>query len=326
MNQQFKKIISPIEIELEQFEKYFKDIMHSDKRLLNIVLTYILKNKGKQFRPILVFLTAKLCGTVNDKTFVSAALIELLHTASLVHDDVVDNSQLRRGVFSVKALWNSKLAVLVGDFLLSKGLLLSVQNKAYDMLEIVSKAVKDMAEGELYQIEKTRRLNLSIEDYFKIIEMKTASLLIAGAVSGAKSVTENKELLNIILEFGKNLGIAFQIKDDLLDYQSTTLIGKPVGNDIQESKLTLPLIYSLKNASKKDNNKIKSILRKKKKSNSEIQIVQDFVRMTGGIKYSEEILKTYWKNAKELIIKNFDDNNVKESVICLIDYVVERNK
>jgi len=253
-------IKEPIHSELSEFKLFFGDILQTQNNLLNIVLKYIVKNKGKELRPVLVFLSAKLVGEVSHRTYIAASMVELMHTATLIHDDVVDNSQLRRSNFSVKALWKSKLAVLVGDFMLAQGLKLSVQNKAYDVLEVVSVAVQEMAEGELIQIEKARKLNITEEVYFEIIKKKTASLLIASAKSGILSVDATDVQIASIEKFAYNLGIAFQIKDDLFDYDRTNIIGKPKANDIQESKLTLPLIFSLNSVSPKDRRKILKIL------------------------------------------------------------------
>ena len=239
------RIKKPVEKEMAQFEAYFAKTMRSEIPFLNIILNYILRRKGKQMRPLLVFLTAKLNGNIGEPTFVAATFIELLHTASLVHDDVVDDAHERRGALSINALWNSKIAVLVGDYLLSKGMLISVEKNRFDMLEIVSDAVKSMSEGELLQIQKARKLNIREEDYFKIISCKTAALISACTACGAKSVTEDPDTILLMKEFGENIGIAFQIRDDILDYEGTGLTGKTVGNDIKEKKITLPLIYAL---------------------------------------------------------------------------------
>lgn len=317
---------APINIELEQFKVFFKDKMKSDNYLLNIVLSYILKNKGKQLRPILVFLSAKLVGDINQKTHVSATLVELLHTATLVHDDVVDNSQIRRSSFSIKALWQSRLSVLVGDFLLSKGLLISVQNRAYDILEIVSKAVQDMSEGELLQIEKARRMNINEIDYFEIIKKKTSSLFVASTVAGVKSVTNNTNNLMYIRKFGLNFGIAFQIKDDILDYQKTNLIGKPFGNDIQESKLTLPLIYSLNKSNRSTSRTIRKILSKNNKTKEDIFTVYDFVKSSGGLDYAQEILLKYIHKSKTILENNFENSSAKDALLLLVDFVAQEKK
>ncbi len=235
----------PILDDIQKFEHYFKESVKSKVPLLDIITNYIVRRKGKQMRPMLVFLSAKMLGEINESTHNAAALIELLHTATLIHDDVVDESYIRRGFFSVKALWRSKVAVLVGDFLLSKGLLLATKNKELKLLEIVSEAVKEMAEGELLQIEKTRRLNITEDIYFDIISKKTATLIASCTASGAESVGADEETIKKMKEFGYYAGIAFQIKDDLFDYKRSNLTGKPTGNDIQEKKMTLPLIHAM---------------------------------------------------------------------------------
>ena len=243
-------IKKPVEKDMAAFEAYFNKTMRSEIPLLKIILNYILRRKGKQMRPLLVFLSARLNGEINEATYVAATLIELLHTASLVHDDVVDDAQERRGALSVNALWNSKIAVLVGDYMLSRGLLISVEKNRYDMLEIVSEAVKSMSEGELLQLQKSRKLNIKEEDYYKIISMKTAAIISACTACGARSVTGDTEIILIMKDFGENIGIAFQIRDDLLDYEGNGLTGKAPGNDIKEKKITLPLIYALEQSPK----------------------------------------------------------------------------
>ena len=252
--------------EMQSFAPFFKQIMHSDNRLLNFVINYTLKTKGKQMRPMLVFLCAKTAGEVHQSTYVAASLIELLHTATLIHDDVVDESFYRRDMFSVFALWKAKIAVLTGDFFLSKGLLVSIEKNEIEILKIVSKAVGEMAEGELLQLEKSRRLNITEQDYYQIIRQKTATLIAACTASGAYSSGANQEKVELMSEFGFKIGMAFQIKDDLFDYQKTGSIGKPKYNDIQERKMTLPVIAALKKADKNNQAKIMAIFRKKKNS------------------------------------------------------------
>jgi octaprenyl-diphosphate synthase len=325
MKLKLSEIQEPVNQELIAFQGYFKNVLTTDNSLLNIVLNYIVKHKGKQLRPLLVFLSAKICGEITEKTYVAASLIELLHTATLVHDDVVDNSQLRRGVFSIKALWKSKLAVLVGDFLLAKGLLISVENNAYDILKITSKAVEQMAEGEILQLQKARKLNIDIDEYYKIIEMKTASLITAATKAGVSSVTQDEERIKLFSEIGKNIGLAFQIKDDLFDYQGTSAIGKPVGNDIQESKMTLPVIYSLMQ-NKHDKKKILRILNKKKKTHKEIEVVKNFVLRSGGVDFAEEQMKKFSDKAKYLIFNNFEETQIRKAYLDLIDFVLYRKK
>ena len=281
------RIKKPIEKEMAEFEAYFSKTMHSEIPLLNIILNYILRRKGKQMRPLLVFLTAKLNGLITESTFVAATFIELLHTASLVHDDVVDDAHERRGALSINALWNSKIAVLVGDYMLSKGMLISVEKNRFDMLEIVSEAVKSMSEGELLQLQKARKQNITEEDYFKIIISKTAALLSACTACGARSVTEDPDTIQLMKDFGENIGIAFQIRDDLLDYEGTGLTGKTVGNDIKEKKITLPLIHALEQSPNSKKRHILGIVKNRKKTRAEINEVIGFVSDYGGMEYAE---------------------------------------
>jgi octaprenyl-diphosphate synthase len=241
-------IKKPVKEEMAQFEAYFGKTMQSRIPLLKIILNYVFRRKGKQMRPLLVFLSAKLNGNIGEPTFVAATFIELLHTASLVHDDVVDDAAKRRGALSINALWNSKIAVLVGDYMLSKGLLISIEKNRYDMLEIVSEAVKSMTEGELFQLQKSRKLNIKEDDYFRIISCKTAALIAACTACGARSVTSNPDTIQLMKDFGETIGIAFQIRDDILDYEGNGLTGKASGNDIKEKKITLPLIHALEKA------------------------------------------------------------------------------
>ncbi len=324
---ELSRLKEPIHQELDRFESYFSQLMRTNNRLLNIILKYILKTKGKRFRPMLVFYSAKLQGYTNERTFVAAALIELLHTATLVHDDVVDNSQLRRGFFSIKSLWKSKVAVLVGDYLLSKGLLLSVENKAFDLLEIVSEAVKEMAEGEILQIEKARNLDISEALYYEIIRKKTAVLIAASMLAGYKSVSENREKLDVIKEIGINLGMAFQIKDDLFDYQSNQkIIGKPIGNDIIERKITLPLIFALNNADNKERKKILRLLNSANISKKDIHYIIEFVNNAGGVKYANEKMLFLVQSAVNLLDLHFSTSPIIENFKDLMFFVVQRNK
>lgn len=318
-------IKAPIKEELKQFETYFSSTVKSDVALLNLVTKYILKRKGKQMRPMFVFLTAHLFGKSNGATNNGAALIELMHTATLIHDDVVDNSNQRRGFFSVSALWKNKIAVLLGDFLLSKGLLLAVNNDNFDLLKIVSKAVEQMSEGELLQIEKTRKLNITEDLYFEIIKKKTAVLIAACAAVGAKSAEATDEQVQQMWDMGENIGMAFQIKDDLFDFQLDNKTGKPAGNDIQEKKMTLPLIQALALAEKKQVKAIKRIINKKTKSSEDIQIVVDFVNQSDGIAYATEKMHAYRDKALQTI-ESFPDSNYKTSIIELIHYTITRKK
>jgi octaprenyl-diphosphate synthase len=319
------RIKKPVEKEMAEFEAYFSRTMRSEIPLLKIILNYILRRKGKQMRPLLVFLTAKLNGTVSESTFVAATFIELLHTASLVHDDVVDNASERRGSLSINALWNSKIAVLVGDYMLSKGMLISVEKQRYDMLGIVSEAVKSMSEGELLQLQKSRKLNIKEEDYFKIIISKTAALLSACTACGAKSVTDDPEALRNMKDFGENIGIAFQIRDDLLDYEGTGLTGKAAANDIKEKKITLPLIHALERASGSQRRHILSIIKGRKKTNQEISEVIRFVSDLGGMEYAEKRMNEYRDKAFAILDK-YPDSDVKDSLRVFVEYTTSRKK
>jgi octaprenyl-diphosphate synthase len=319
------KIKAPIAKEMDEFESYFKKSMRSKVPLLDIITNYIIRRKGKQMRPIFVFLSAKLMGNISKSTFHAAGLIELLHTATLVHDDVVDESYQRRGFFSINALWKNKISVLVGDYLLSRGLLLAVNNEEYELLKIVSEAVKDMAEGELLQIEKSRSLNTSEEIYFEIIRKKTAVLLASCTAAGAKSAGATTEQIEQMRQFGENIGIAFQIKDDLFDYQSINLTGKPSGNDIQEKKLTLPLIYALNNSSSNEAKQTKRAISKNHGNSENIRQIVNFVQTNGGIDYAERKMNEF-KNISLDILQNFENNEARNSLIDLVNYTIERSR
>jgi octaprenyl-diphosphate synthase len=319
------RIKKPVEKEMAEFEAYFKKTMRSEIPLLNIILNYILRRKGKQMRPLLVFLTAKLNGVISEATFLAATFIELLHTASLVHDDVVDDAHERRGALSINALWNSKIAVLVGDYMLSKGMLISVEKNRYDMLEIVSEAVKSMSEGELLQLQKSRKLNITEEDYFKIIISKTAALLSACTACGARSSTDNSETIQIMKDFGENIGVAFQIRDDILDYEGTGLTGKTVGNDIKEKKITLPLIHALEQAPNSKKRYILGIVKNKKKTKAEITEVIGFVSDYGGMEYADLKMNQYRDKALA-ILDSYPESDVKESLKEFVLYTTSRKK
>jgi octaprenyl-diphosphate synthase len=319
------QIRRPIDKEMADFEAYFSKTMRSNIPLLNIILNYILRRKGKQMRPLLVFLTAKLHGEVTEQTYIAATFIELLHTASLAHDDVVDDANERRGALSINALWNSKIAVLVGDYMLSKGMLISVEKRRFDMLEIVSEAVKSMSEGELFQLQKARKLNIKEEDYFRIIKSKTAALISACTACGAKSVTDDPETISIMKEFGENIGVAFQIKDDILDYEGTGLTGKTVGNDIKEKKITLPLIHALEQATGSEKRHVIGILKTKKKSRAEISEVIEFVTGYNGIEYARLKMNLYCDKALA-ILDTYPDSDVKESLKGFVFYTTSRKK
>ncbi len=318
------KISKPVAYELKQFEPYFRASLKSKVPLLDIITNYVIRRKGKQMRPLLVFLSAGLLGSINPKTKTAAALIELLHTATLIHDDVVDEADTRRGFFSVKALWKSKIAVLVGDFMLSKGLLLAVENEAFDILKIVSEAVREMAEGELLQIEKSRKLDISEDVYFDIITKKTATLTAACTAAGAQSVNAGKSQVEKLKLFGQYAGIAFQIKDDLFDYQKTGLTGKPAGNDIQEKKMTLPLIYALNNAISKEKKHILRIIGNSKKSQNKIEEVHNFVRKNGGLEYTEKKMLEFRDKAIAQL-NSFEESEIKSSLCELIFFITLRN-
>ncbi len=315
----FQNIISE---ELKVFESKFSNAVKSNVAMLDTVMKYIIKRKGKQLRPMFVFLSAKLHGTINESTYRAAALVEMLHTATLVHDDVVDESMERRGFFSINAVWKNKIAVLVGDYLLSKGLLLSTENGEFEQLRILSEAIKQMSEGELLQIEKTRKLNIDEAVYFEIIKNKTASLLSSACAVGAYSTTQNKEICERMKVFGEKTGIAFQIKDDLFDYGSEK-IGKPTGNDIKEKKMTLPLIYTLGKVDKQTLRKIVYIIKNNNTDKNKVQWVIDTVVDTGGIRYAEEKMKEYRDEALA-IIDEFPDSEVGDALRDLVRFTTDR--
>ena len=315
----------PVKAEMAQFEAYFGKIMRSEIPLLKIILNYIFRRKGKQMRPLLVFLTARLNGEIQEPTYIAATFIELLHTASLVHDDVVDDASERRGALSINALWNSKIAVLVGDYMLARGLLISIEKNRYDMLEIVSEAVKSMSEGELLQLQKARKLNINESDYFRIISCKTAALLAACTACGAKSVTDDSDTIQLMKDLGENIGMAFQIRDDLLDYESNGLTGKAAGNDIKERKITLPLIHALENSSAPEKRHVLGIVRNKKKSRKEISEVVRFVADHGGMEYAEIKMNQYADKAFA-ILDSYPDSDVRNSLKEFVNYSISRNK
>ena len=319
------KISSPVQAELKTFDKVFSTTMKSKIPLLNIVTNYILRRKGKQIRPLLVFLSAKLNGDVNDSTYTAASLAELLHTATLIHDDVVDESYERRGFLSINAIWKSKIAVLLGDFLLSKGMILSVEKKEYEILGIFSEAIREMIEGEIFQIQKSRKLNIREEEYFDIIRKKTATLLAACTEGGTFSATRNPEKVSMMKEFGLKIGMAFQIKDDLFDYETHSKIGKPKGNDIQEKKLTLPLIASLEKASRSDKISIIKLINKKSSKRDTYNKVFEFVHQNNGVEYAKKKMYDLHDEALQILMK-YPESEIRSAMISLIDYIVERNK
>lgn len=319
-------IKAPIAAEMDLFEEKFKEVMKGNAPLLDKITHYIVKRKGKQMRPMFVFLAANLAGGVTDRTYRAASLIEMIHTATLVHDDVVDDANKRRGFFSVNALWKNKIAVLVGDFLLSKGLQLAAQFKDYDFLEIISAATKEMSEGELLQIEKARRLDIKEEIYFEIIRQKTATLIAACCASGASSAGANAEEVEKQRLLGEKIGIAFQIKDDLFDYESSAgLIGKPVGIDIKERKMTLPLIYALNNASRRDKRWMKNVVKNHNENSKKVAELIEMVKKSGGIEYTKKKMYEIREEALDLI-KSFTDSPSRQSLIDLVLFSTERSK
>ena len=322
---QLEKIQKPIKAEMLKFKPFFKDSMKSKVPLLSVITNYIIRGKGKQMRPMFVFLSAKMCGEVNESTFNAASMIEMLHTATLIHDDVVDNSDERRGIFSIKALWRSKIAVLVGDYLLAKGLLLAIDNEEYSSLKIISNTVREMSEGELLQIEKARKLDIDESVYFEIIRKKTAVLIASCTEIGSKSVGSDNETVEKMRLFGEYVGIAFQIRDDIFDYQQTNLIGKPTGNDIQEKKMTLPIIHALQNVSSSEKRRILKAINKNKKDNKNVAEIIDFVIKNKGISYAEKIMLEYHSKALN-ILNSFPENEAKNSLTELVNYTVKRNK
>jgi len=319
------RIRKPVEEEMAQFEAYFGRTMQSKIPLLKIILNYIFRRKGKQMRPLLVFLCARLNGEIGEAAYVAATLIELLHTASLVHDDVVDDASERRGALSINALWNSKIAVLVGDYMLTKGMLISIEKNRFDMLEIASEAVKSMTEGELLQLQKSRKLNIREDDYFLIIKGKTAALIAACTACGARSATSNPDTIQLMKEFGESIGIAFQIRDDILDYEGNGLTGKISGNDIKEKKITLPLIHALEKASIVRKRYILKIIGNRKKTRSDIEEVINFVSESGGIEYAALKMEQYRDKALA-ILDTYPESDVKKSLKEFVDYTVSRNK
>lgn len=325
MKYKSKDIKEVIGTELKQFNKEFDRSMKSNIPLLNIVTNYILKRKGKQIRPILVFLSAKLIGEVNRSTHVAATLMEIVHTATLIHDDVIDDAHERRGFLSINALWKSKIAVLLGDYMLSKSLQIAVENKEYEIMEITNDSVQEMIKGELLQLQKTRKLNITEEEYFSIIEKKTATLLAACTGSGARSVTTDKSVVDKMKLFGRYIGIAFQIKDDLFDYEKDSSTGKPAGNDIQEKKLTLPLIHSLYNADKKERKEIIKLINKKSSKRDTYQRVIQFVHKHNGVEYTRDKMIEYKEKSLEVLVQ-FDDNESRKTLEKLVNYIVERKR
>ena len=320
-----EKIKAPVKEEMKHFDAYFKTVLKSKVPLLDLIMKYILKRKGKQIRPLFVFLTAKMLGNITESTYSAASLIELLHTATLVHDDVVDESYERRGFFSINALWRSKVAVLAGDYLLSKGLLIALEKKEFEILGTVSNAVREISEGELYQIQKSRKLNITDDEYYTIIRQKTATLIAACTATGAQSAGASVKEVEKLKLFGEQVGMAFQIRDDLFDYQKNGLVGKPMGNDIKEKKLTLPLIYSLKNVSLNQRKKILRKINQNQKHPEFVREVVQFVREGRGIEYATKKMNEFRDRALK-ILKTFPDSESKTSVTALVNYSINRKK
>ncbi len=318
-----KKISAPVTDELQEFEKQFSNVLRSKVALIDLITKYILKQKGKKIRPILVLLSAKLCGEINSRTYIAANLVELLHTATLIHDDVVDEARSRRGIASINAVWKNKVAVLIGDYLLSKGLLISLENNEYDFLQVTSEAVRRMSEGELLQIQKARNFDATEETYFKVISDKTASLIKTCCKLGALSTAKDRTHAEKLGIFGENIGIAFQLRDDILDYTGRKkLLGKSTGNDLKEKKFTLPLIVALRNAPQKRSGEIMKLI--KSDRTKKFDEVLEFVMQYGGIEYTSLKVKEYSLIAKNSL-DNFKDSNVKGSMLEFVDFVSERD-
>lgn len=318
-------IREPIRQELSDFEPYFKSSLQSDVPLLGTILNYMYRTKGKQVRPMFVFLSASMLGKPNEMTQVAACAVELLHTATLVHDDVVDESYERRGLFSVNALWRNKLAVLVGDYILAQGLLLQLKHRQFGYLELISRAVQDMSEGEILQIKKSRKLDIDTETYFNIIRKKTASLIATSMAIGAASVTSDREVIDKMYRIGQDAGIAFQIKDDIFDYQEKGIIGKPTGNDIKEKKITLPLLHLLNQTSALERLRILRLIKRKNNNTEAVNELVDLVVKNGGLEYSAQQMNLFREEAIRGL-KDFPDNQSRNSLINLMNYITERKK
>jgi octaprenyl-diphosphate synthase len=317
------QIKQPITAEMTLFEQKFRQAMQSKVPLLDRIMHYIVKRKGKQMRPMFVFLSAGMCGKITESTYRAASFIELLHTATLVHDDVVDDSNLRRGFFSINALWKNKIAVLVGDYLLSKGLLLSVEHEEFELLKIISTTVKQMSEGELLQIEKARKLDITEDVYYEIIQSKTASLIASCCAMGGSSVGMSAEKTERLRQFGELAGISFQIKDDLLDYESSLKTGKPTGIDIKEHKMTLPVIYTLQNCKSNEKKFIINTIKNDSSNTKKVAEVINMVISNGGVKFAQQKMNEYRDKALN-VLNEFDDNNYKKSLAGLIRFTTER--
>ena len=320
-----EQIKLPVSEELKKFDHFFSDVIKSDVHLLNIIVNYVFQSKGKQMRPLFVFLSAKMHGEINRSTFLAATSIEMIHSASLIHDDVVDESYERRGTFSINALWKNKIAVLIGDYLLAKGLMIATQNKEYEVLDIISTSTKDMVEGELLQFKKSRKLDIDEETYFEIIRKKTASLIGISMAVGVHSVTKDQATIDKMKEIGVLAGLAFQIKDDIFDYQEKGIIGKPIGNDIKEKKITLPLIYVLNNSSRIEKQRIINIIEHKNNCKEKVAELIELVRKKGGLEYATQKMN-YFSNEAIKKLEEFPQNAASESLMQLINYTITRKK
>ncbi|HON19183.1 MAG TPA: polyprenyl synthetase family protein [Salinivirgaceae bacterium] len=316
---------NPIKNELSIFEKRFRENVLAEGGTINTILGYLIQRKGKQLRPLLVLLSAGACGEINDKTYTAATFVELMHTATLIHDDVVDDSHMRRNFLTINSLWKNKIAVLVGDYLLARGLLLAVKKGEYAMLETISEAVDMMSRGEILQIKKSRQLNITEEEYFEIIRQKTASLIAACTKIGAQSATDNPELLENMYQFGLNLGIAFQIRDDLFDYEAENQTGKPSGNDIQEKKLTLPLIFTRNKSNWRQRRKLLKIIKSKRSAEYKLANIVTLVDSKGGFDYAQREMLSYKEKALSHLEK-LPDSEYKKSLVMLVDYVIDRKQ
>ncbi|XCI75172.1 MAG: polyprenyl synthetase family protein [Flavobacteriales bacterium] len=320
-----EKIRTPIAEEMRVFEKKFHEAMKSEIPLLNRITHYIIHRKGKQIRPMFVFLIAKMLGQISEKTYRMASLIELIHTGTLIHDDVVDDSLIRRGFFSIHALWKNKVAVLVGDYLLSKSLLLAANYDHHDLLKVICRTIREMSEGELLQIEKSRRLDITEEVYEQIIRYKTASLISACCEGGARSVDTNENVALQMQRFGELIGMAFQIKDDLFDYEHNNLVGKPIGIDIKERKITLPLIYTLQKASSEERKWMINTIKNHNKDKTRVRELIDYVKRSGGVDYAVQKMTNLHKSVLK-ILDQYPENPAKTSLKIMVHYVIERKR
>ena len=318
-------IKKPISKDIKAYQKVFNEAVRSKVPLLDVIMKYILHTKGKEIRPIIVLYSARLVGEINQSTYYAATLIELLHTATLVHDDVVDNSNKRRGMFSINALWKNKIAVLSGDYLLAKGLLLAIETKNPHLLEYVSKATRDMSEGELLQIEKARKLDISVELYYEVIRKKTASLLASCFATGASSTISDKALIEKMWQIGEYTGMAFQIMDDVLDYEKTSVTGKPTGIDIKEKKVTLPLIYLLNQAEHDEKRKLMDIVKHKNNNSQSVSWLIQEVHKAGGIDYARKKMEEFKSKALELLWE-FPENDARQALENIIEFTTSRDK